>query len=50
MNKRIKDPKGDLRFVHKSARPYSLRVLKLTAMILGTGCPEAKQVAAMLYA
>ena len=32
MNKRMKDPKGDLRFVHKSAQPSGFRVLKLTAM------------------
>jgi hypothetical protein len=32
MSKRMKDPKGDLRFVHKSARLYGFRVLKLTAM------------------
>jgi hypothetical protein len=32
MSKRMKDPKGDLRFVHKSAQTYSFRILKLTAM------------------
>ena len=37
MSKRMKDPKGDLRFVHKSARLYGFRVLKLTAMGGQTG-------------
>jgi hypothetical protein len=32
MNKRMKDPKGDLRFVHKSPRVYDFSSLKLTAM------------------
>jgi hypothetical protein len=32
MNKRMKDPKGDLRFVHKSTRVYDFWSLKLTAM------------------
>jgi hypothetical protein len=32
MNKRMKDPKGDLRFVHKSTRVYDFSSLKLTAM------------------
>jgi hypothetical protein len=32
MNKRMKDPKGDLRFVHKSTRIYDFSSLKLTAM------------------
>ena len=43
MNKRMKDPKGDLRFVHKSTRVYDFWSLKLTAMacrrqVLGTSC------------
>jgi hypothetical protein len=33
MNKRMKDPKGDLRFVHKSTRVYDFSSLKLTAMV-----------------
>jgi hypothetical protein len=33
MNKRMKDPKGDLRFVHKSTRVYDFCSLKLTAMV-----------------
>ena len=32
MNKRMKDPKGDLRFVHKLTRIYDFSSLKLTAM------------------
>jgi len=32
MNKRMKDPKGDLRFVHKLTRVYDFSSLKLTAM------------------
>ena len=32
MNKRMKDPKGDLRFVHKLDQPKRFWVLKLTAM------------------
>ena len=35
MNKRMKDPKGDLRFVHKSTRVYDFWSLKLTAMACG---------------
>jgi hypothetical protein len=35
MNKRMKDPKGDLRFVHKSTRIYDFSSLKLTAMACG---------------
>ena len=35
MNKRMKDPKGDLRFVHKSTRVYDFWSLKLTAMAVG---------------
>ena len=35
MNKRMKDPKGDLRFVHKSTRVYDFWSLKLTAMAYG---------------
>jgi hypothetical protein len=41
MSKRIKDPKGDLRFVHKSARPSGFRVLKLTAM---AGCRRVCEI------
>ena len=33
MNKRMKDPKGDLRFVHKLDQPKRFWVLKLTAMV-----------------
>jgi hypothetical protein len=35
MNKRMKDPKGDLRFVHKLTRIYDFSSLKLTAMACG---------------
>lgn len=39
MNKRMKDPKGDLRFVHKSTRIYDFSSLKLTAMTFGRQAP-----------
>lgn len=42
MSKRMKDPKGDLRFVHKSARLYGFRVLKLTAMAGKPGSTSAQ--------
>ena len=47
MNKRMKDPKGDLRFVHKSTRVYDFWSLKLTAMAWKAGrgglCEKKKE-------
>jgi hypothetical protein len=43
MNKRMKDPKGDLRFVHKSTRVYDFSSLKLTAMACGRQARAERQ-------